>query len=301
MALPRTPDDPVHRAQTVAWFTTSQVARMLGVSPRQVRTVLRAAGLRVRRRRRRLLLGFRDVVVVRAALRLRRQQVPWHRLGEALRRLREQLPPGASVSGVRLLANGEQVLAQRGQSYWQVDSGQLVFPFAVPDSIPDTAPAQIREFSLGSGNDVDDSGLETANPAERWYSLAVAREEAGDVAGARQAYLTALRYDPSLSDAYVNLGRLAHQAGRFQQAANWYRRALEWNPNDPIAHYDLAIALEDLGEFREAIVEYQRALRVNWDFPEAHFNLSRLYRAMGRELEALRHMKIYYRLTGRRR
>lgn len=272
---------------------------MLGVSPREIRTVIRAAGLRVRRRHRKLLLGFRDVVVVRAALRLRRQQVPWHRLGEALKRLREQLPPGTSVSGVRLLAQGDQVVAQQGQSYWQVDSGQLVFPFVLPEPVPEIATGRVREFSGGPRKLQEEADSAPVSPAERWYSLAVAREEAGDIAGARQAYLTALRHDPALSDACVNLGRLAHQAGQFQQAANWYRRALQCNPDDPIAHYDLAIALEDLGEFREAILEYQRALRANWDFPEAHFNLSRLYRAMGRQLEALRHMKIYHRLTGK--
>ncbi len=298
MALPKLPAAGTAGGKPVRLFTTAQVARLLRTTPHEIRRVIRAVGLKVQRRRRRIFVTFRDLVVLRAALKLRRQSVPLRRLGVALRKLRQELPQEQSVSGVRLWAQGDEVLAQRGPSFWSVESGQLVFPFAVEPRNAHT-PSSVATLAGTTGADPERAARASEAAAERWYSLAVAREEAGDLAGARQAYLRALRYDPNLSDACVNLGRLAHQAGRFQQAAEWYRRALQSSPDDPIAHYDLAIALEDLGDFAAAIREYQRALRANWDFPEAHFNLSRLYRATGRVLEAARHLRIYRRLTGK--
>jgi tetratricopeptide (TPR) repeat protein len=296
VAVPKVPSKSSPPPNPERFFSTAQVARLFNTTAAEVRQIVHAAGLRVRRRHRRLFLTFPDLVVVRTALQLRRQDVPLRRLGQALRKLRRELPADAGVSAVRLWAKGEELLVQRGQLVWDVDSGQFVFPFALGGKA-DGEQKRIHQLSRQGVPGTQPSDGEPTSAAERWYSLAVAREEAGDLAGARQAYLHALRYDPHHSDACVNLGRLAHQAGRLKQAVNWYRKALASSPNDPIAHYDLAIALEDLGDFAEAVREYQRALQANWDFPEAHFNLSRLYRAMGRILEATRHLRIYRRLT----
>ncbi|MCX8071435.1 MAG: tetratricopeptide repeat protein [Candidatus Binatia bacterium] len=186
-------------------------------------------------------------------------------------------------------------MAESQGRYWDLGSGQLLLPFlGLTDERPGRpAPVtDIVQHRSVSGEQARE------DPAERWYSLAIAREEAGDVEGARQAYLAALGFDPSLSDACVNLGRLAHYEGSVQRAASWYRRALEIAPDDPIAHYNLAIALEDLGDMAGAIKEYQRALECDWEFPEAHFNLSRLLRVLGQQLAAMRHLKVYRQLTG---
>lgn len=292
-------DKKHRRGQRLELFTTGQAARVLGISTARVRRLIGLCRLRVQRQGRRYLLAFRDIALLRQVIRL-------STLGGTFRQLRTAVEASenqaSSERGFRALVFHSDewgLVVEEGARYRDLGSGQLILPF------PDLAdqrrqPAKVRELRERFQTSALELQLDE-DPAERWYALAVAREESGDLEGARQAYLAALRFDPGLSDACVNLGRLAHYEGHVERAANWYRRAIEIAPDDPIAHYNLAIALEDLGNLSEAMAEYQRALAYDWEFPEAHFNLSRLLRALGQQLAAMRHLRMYRQLTGSRR
>jgi tetratricopeptide (TPR) repeat protein len=279
-------------------FTTAQAGKVLGVSPALVRSWVRICRLGVRTSNRRILLSFQDIAFLRQAFHLRDRFRKRSDLQAALRALRAQVFGEGGARGRIRPRNGGLVCEDDGSS-WDYATGQLFLPF--PEQTQGPASNRNRIASLADHRAQRTTGDAEEDPAGRWYFLGVAREEAGDLVGARQAYLNALKCDAELSDACVNLGRLAHYEGRVQRAAFWYRRALSIAPEDPIAHYNLAIALEDLGDLAGAVREYQAALQCDWEFPEAHFNLSRIFRLMGHQLAAMRHLKIYRQLTGPKR
>jgi Flp pilus assembly protein TadD len=73
--------------------------------------------------------------------------------------------------------------------------------------------------------------------------LGVAYERAGKVELAAREYRKALRLEPGLTIARVNLGNLAAGRGRWRDAERCYRAALETRPDDADALNDLATAL----------------------------------------------------------
>lgn len=83
--------------------------------------------------------------------------------------------------------------------------------------------------------------------------LGVAYESAGERDLARREYRKALKLDPGLTRARVNLGNLEAGAGKWDRAEDCYRRALRASPADGDALNNLAIALLRQGRsFAEA-------------------------------------------------
>ena len=84
--------------------------------------------------------------------------------------------------------------------------------------------------------------------------LGVAYESGGQRDLAAREYRRALRRDPALVRARVNLGNLEAASGRWKRAEACYRRALKDAPSDADALNNLAVALlrqrRNLGEAR---------------------------------------------------
>jgi tetratricopeptide (TPR) repeat protein len=274
-------------------FRTTDVARILGVSPARVRAVVRAGLCRPSRRGRAWEFGFQELVRLRTAHELLSAKVPPRRVRRALTELSAQLPPDRPLSGVRIYADGRQVVARDGRTAWRPDSGQVVFSFAVDD------------LARAAGVVVPVRGRRSRAPVRRparqsplaWFERALRLERKNDVEGARAAYHKAVELDPDLADAYINLGRLTHAAGDPVEAARLYHHALQCAPDDPVAHYNLAIALEDQRRFPAAVSHYQQALSLDPEFADAHFNLARLLDRLGRRAQAMRHLFSYKQLT----
>jgi tetratricopeptide (TPR) repeat protein len=271
-------------------YSTRDVATMLGLSEGQVRSFVRAGFLSPPRGPRgEMRFSFQDLVVLRTARGLVEAQVPTRRVRQALARLKDQLPSGRPLTAVRILADGNRVVARDGDELWNPESGQVLLDFEVADLAREAAPfarraaeaAREREEELG---------------AEDWYALGW-ELEATSPEDAIDAYRRALALDPEHADALVNLGRLLHEEGDLAGAEACYRRALAAQPEDPTAAYDLGVALEDAGRFVEAAVAYERAVAADPDFADAHFNLAAIYERLDRRAEALRHLLVYKGLT----
>jgi Tfp pilus assembly protein PilF len=241
-----------------------------------------------------LEFGFQDLVLLRTAHGLLKAQVPPRRVRLALTHLARQLPPDQPLSGVRIYADGRQVVARDGRAVWRPESGQVLFSFEVDDLACQAGvvvPAQRRRKRTTAPAD-------PKREAAAWFERGLALEQ-DDVAAASAAYRRALECDPRLSDAYINLGRLAHEAGDIGEAARLYDLALKYSPNDAIAHYDLALALEDLHSSDAAVSHYQRAIAIDPEFADAHFNLGRLLQRLGHRIQAMQHLLAYGKLTKR--
>jgi tetratricopeptide (TPR) repeat protein len=275
------------------YFSTVEVARILGAPPARVRTIARSGVCRPARSGTRLQFSFQDLVLLRAAHGLLLADVPPRRVRHSLSLLARQLPH-RPLSGVRIYADGKHVVARDGGTAWRPDSGQVVFSFDV-DELARAAGVVVAVPRKRRRDEV--AVAQRLRNAAAWFERALAFEETNDRAAAAAAYHRAIECNPDMADAYINLGRLVHERGDVAEANRLYHLALACAPNDPVAHYNLALALEDQGRTTASVSHYRRALALDPDFADAHFNLARLLESLGQRELAMRHLSTYKRLT----
>jgi tetratricopeptide (TPR) repeat protein len=267
-------------------YTTSDVARLLGLSAGRVRSLARAGVLSPDRGPRGALrFSFQYLVLLRTARALSEARLPARRIQRALRRLVDQLPRGRSLSELRITAEGDRVVVRDEQAAWQPDSGQLLLDFTVAELATRAAPVARRLAR-------DARRAEEDLSANRWFALGLDLEAAAPD-DARDAYRRALELEPGHVDARLNLGRLLQESGRVAEAEAHYRAVLEGEGPTPTAAYNLGTALEDQGRTAEAIAAYRAAIAADARFADAHFNLARLYERTGRRAAAIRHFRAY--------
>jgi tetratricopeptide (TPR) repeat protein len=273
-------------------YTAREVAEVLDLSVRQVRSYARSELLSPRRGpRNEYRFTFRDIVVLRAASELLKARVHPRKVRRALHRLHEQLPRGRSLAEVRIATDGDQVVVRDRDTVWEPDSGQVVLSFAVAELASRAAPFArrvVREGSLSEHVDPDE-----------WYNLAHDLEAVSTL-DAKEAYRRAVAADARHTEAHLNLGRLLHEEGLLEEAERNYRKALGADPTVAIAWYNLGVVLEDQKRRREAVEAYEQALLCDPELAFAHYNLSRLYEEEGATSSAIRHLAEYRRLKGAR-
>jgi Flp pilus assembly protein TadD len=84
----------------------------------------------------------------------------------------------------------------------------------------------------------------------------------GNLDGARERFVTALRYQPASQPARYNLARLDFVQGHVDDAIAGYRRAVELAPDDARTHCGLAEALQAKGLAADAAREREQAGRL---------------------------------------
>ena len=266
------------------------MARLLGLSPQQVRSLARGGFLRPSRGpRNSYRFSFQDLVLLRTAKSLGDAKIPARRVRRALRQLARTLPRGRQLSEVRLFADGERVVVRDRDQLWQPESGQLLFDLSVAQLATRAAPIARRHVRSVRESEAELSG-------EAWFELGLDLE-AVDVGEAIDAYRRALDLDSSHADAHVNLGRLLQQTGKMQMAVGHYREALRHAPGHATAAFNLGTALEDQGQAADAMAAYAQALAIDDRLADAHFNLSRLYEQAGQPQAAFRHLRTYRELV----
>ncbi len=261
---------------------------MLDLPVVEVRRLARAGFVSpMRGPRNELRFSFQDLVLLRAAAGLVHARVRPARVRRALRQLRAQLPQGRPLTGVRVTADGEQVLVQHGGARWHPDTGQVLLDFGVADLARKVAPIVRAARRAGGPAPLD---------AEAWYRWGCDLEDASP-AQAKDAYRRALALDRTHGGAHLNLGRLLHEGGDALGAELHYRLALASPEHRAVAAFDLGVALEDRGLLDEALLAYARALEADRTLADAHFNAARILERIGRPADALRHLSEYRRLT----
>ena len=181
-----------------------------------------------------------------------------------------------------------------GDTAWHPETGQAVLDFGVKELAERAADVHTAVVEEAKASELDDEEMFARASGE--FARALDLED-HDPSEARAAYQRALELDPGLVDAYVNLGRLAHEAGEAKASTRLYEQALVRSSLDPVIHFNLALALEDSQGPQEAARHYELAIAIDPNFSDAHFNLANLYEALGRPQDALRHYSAYKRLT----
>ena len=101
--------------------------------------------------------------------------------------------------------------------------------------------------------------------------------QAGDLDNALEATLKAIRLDPTLVDAQVNLGCIYQALGDLDQALASTLKSLELKPDNPDAHMNLGEMYRKLGKPDQALASTLKSLELKPDQPDALINLFLVY------------------------
>jgi len=101
-----------------------------------------------------------------------------------------------------------------------------------------------------------------------------ARQKAGDLAGAEQAYRQAVQVNPHFHPGWANLAVVSRRLGRLEEAVTAYRRALEGAPDHAPLWGNLGNALRDLDRHQESIEALRRSLQLRPDSAAVWRNLA---------------------------
>lgn len=96
-----------------------------------------------------------------------------------------------------------------------------------------------------------------------WFNLGVLRLEAGDAAGALEAFRDAGRGDPLMGEAAVQEGSLLLAAGEMAAAEQAFLRGVTGDPENPAAHGSLALLRLEQGRVMEAREGLLRVLELD--------------------------------------
>ena len=236
-----------------------------------------------------LRFSFQDLIVLRTAQTLVAAHVPARRITRALKSLRAKLPETMPLSGLAIAAVGDQVVVKEGGTRWQAESGQYLLAFE-GDPAAGSLNVVERAPSIEPAKAID---------AAEWFERGLALERS-DPPGSMRAYREAIETDPSMLDAWVNLGLLQHETRRLNDSLRTYLEALDVVGAEPVLLFNLGVLLEDMQRRREAMQAYQGVLRVDPAFADAHYNLAILFERSARPRDALRHMSQYHKLTARK-
>lgn len=270
------------QAPVAEGWSLRRVQQALGLSRHAVQVLIAERFVTPQRGPRNALrFSFRDLVLLRTAHDLRRARIPPRRIAEALARLREALPDDLPLTGLRISAEGADVVVRDGGAPWAPRSGQLVIDFVAAPDLPGA-------LAVLGGEPKDRAAPQHLADAQAL--------EATDRPAAVAAYRRAIDADPDGVPAYVALGAMLCEDGECAAAVRLFDAALARGLADALLHFNHAIALEDTGQAQAAAQRYRQALALDPRLADAHFNLARLLQQEGDAQGALRHWSAYRRL-----
>ena len=259
------------------FFSTSEVANILNLPDRRIRSFVRAGFIApARNRKRTLQFDFHDLLFLKTAKSLLDSHIPAKKIIRMLSSLKRSLPDEQGLSSLKIYADGRRIVVSDGKARYQPDSGQFLFDF--------DARSVLRTLKVAARKPA-----KTNLTARQWFDRGVELEEKS-ADEALDAYAQAVELDPTMSQARINLGRLYHDAGKLKESEAHYRAALESDPEDAVPHFNLGVLLEDMKRPLDAARSYQEALKRNPSFADAHYNLGLILESLGRKKDAFTHL-----------
>jgi tetratricopeptide (TPR) repeat protein len=122
--------------------------------------------------------------------------------------------------------------------------------------------------------------------AEQLYERASATYDRGEIAKAISLYTQAVKLQPSLLKARVDLGVALVHEGRYSEGIAQYEEVLRQEPGNVAARLDLALAWYKQGDFSRAVGNLE-TLRRSQPSPQTLYLLADCYLRLGRNADAV--------------
>jgi len=263
-------------------YTSAQLARILAIPQRRLRSWVRSGLIRpVKVVRRLSYFDFAQVSAARALSRLTDEGVTPRRIRASLEALARWWPEtGAGLLGqLSALESGGPLLVRTLEGDLAETSGQLRLDFA-----GDEQPVAAQ---------TSDSGATAVPESELWFQRALRHEEAERLEEAARAYARALDPHGPRAEVAFNLGNVLYALERVEDACAAFALATQVDPEYVEAWNNLGNALSRLGRHEEAREALERALALEPGYADAHFNLAETLAAAGMTDEARAHWRAY--------
>lgn len=98
--------------------------------------------------------------------------------------------------------------------------------------------------------------------ADLYHNRALAKENKGDLVGAREDYESSLKKDPSLVNAHINLGKLFKESQNTEKAIEHYSKAIELEPSNAIVYLNRGVLMAEIGKKKQAHYDFQKAVQL---------------------------------------
>jgi tetratricopeptide (TPR) repeat protein len=123
----------------------------------------------------------------------------------------------------------------------------------------------------------------------------LALEDAGQMQAAESCFRNALRLDPVMDPALVNLAVILRKERRWPEAAQAYRQTLARH-GDPENYNNYGVVLLYLGDSADAAAQFRNALRLDPMLFSAHYNLYKLALKAGDQAAMANELRVCRRL-----
>ncbi|MBX3249742.1 MAG: tetratricopeptide repeat protein [Myxococcales bacterium] len=276
-------DDPLSEL-----YDRREVARLFELTESRLRSWDRTgvASPSARRGRRRLY-SFQDLIAIRAAKSLVEAGVPAREVRQSVEAIRAALPKIVRpLAELRVVAEGQVMLVRDEAGTYEPRTGQLVLDFHVQSLRDDVVRVLHTEPTAASRRTAYDRYLDGCRLDEDPTTWDAAEE----------AYRDALRLDPSLANAFTNLGNLRFRRADPEGAEAHYLRALQVDPEQPEALYNLGFLRVERGLLEAAVPYFLQALASDPGFADAHFHVAAALEELGQRLRARPHWQAYLEL-----
>ena len=269
-------------------YTFKEVSRLFGITESRLRYwdrsgFLSPSGHNGHRR----CFTFQDLIGIRSVKTLLENGITLQRTRRILSKLREAIPKSAQPLGrLRIMADAKTVIVADADRDFEADTGQLLLDFSVKSLEEEV----VSEFP-------DKQEEERRLSAYEWYIEGCRLDESEEtLALAEEAYHRAIHLDPTMANAYTNLGNLLYRTGAAEDAKALYQKAVEVNPNQPEAHYNLGFLEFEEGRLEKAKACFQKAIDLDTTFADAHFNLAITSVRLGETAQAKQQLEAYLSL-----
>lgn len=108
---------------------------------------------------------------------------------------------------------------------------------------------------------------------------------------AADTWAEVIKIDPTLAEAYYNLGMALAKQGKSGEAISHFEKSVDLNPYFLKGYLAMGNAFISEQRFEEATKNYQKALEINPDEPEARHNLAVAYSYLDKEEEAIKELE----------
>lgn len=180
-----------------------------------------------------------------------------------------------------LIDQDGRILFSTGLNELEFKPDQLESALRQPHPAAETVPAP------ASANDRVPSSA-TQSLAQQQAAEAIAKQRAGDLAGAVEEYREFLKVYPDASVIHSNLGAALAGLGRFEEAVAEYQIALKQSPSTPGAGLNLALAFYKMGRIGDAADQLAKIPTSDPAKAQATLLLADCYLRMGRNKDVIR-------------
>ncbi len=285
---PSTEEPPAPGRVMSGTYSCKEVSRLFGISEGRLRYWDRSGFLSpTGHNGRRRCYTFQDLIGIRSAKTLLDEGVSLQRARRIVQSLREKVPASLHPLGnLRIMGDSKTVTVIDDEREFEADSGQLLLNFRVGDLEEEVVAELPRNRNTAK-----------ERTAYEWYLEGCRLDENEEtLPQAEEAYHRAIHLDPSLANAYTNLGNLLYRSGSIEDAKTLYEKAIDVDGVQPEAHYNLGFLEFEEGNLNEAERCFTRAVELDTTFADAHFNVAITLYRLGKFDRARHHLTTYLKI-----